>query len=429
MADPNAGWEPVPQDEQGWEPVPAGESPTATSKQESPKDSSSLFQKGIDTFDQIAKAIPLSDRIKSAGFIGRGVEAIDNGIKAADAPHVLAKTASGALGGVPEFIANNPIAGAVEQVAKLTGAVPDKSIFPKSATPEVEKLGRLGEVAAAFVTALAPIGDKSSIAERITQSGAERMKASREAVANATDKIVEFDAKVRGDFFGARIKAGEEIGKDIQNLQKAKPDQIINISPAIKSLGVEVEEGGQITTPTAKLASDLKAALNRADSKTLETVLSDPSKAESLTLDQTQDIIKSIKKIPSFAQKLSQGKFANWTDTDRHIIQFIEDIRDHQIQAFPEFEKTLGNYREVMQKFRVVKPFFRETNLVSNITSDFQGKPVVQKFVRDLLPSDTLKQMENVRRAISVMKGAKKFASAGAKIVGGGLLAGAGFEG
>ena len=399
----------------------------ATAVEDLPKAKEGLAGQAAKVIQDISKSIPLSDRIKMAGLVGRGMSAIEKGIKIQDAPSIAAKMASGALQGVPEFVANNPVAAGVEQGAKLMGAVPDRSLFPKAATKEGERLGNELGIASSFVTALAPIKEKS-IAERITKSAAEKMKTGRETVANATKKIVEFDSKVRGEYFGARVKAGDAFEESLKAVQKATPGQKVDLMAAFKGLGVELDEAGQITSQNPKLLSDLQSALRKSGNKTLQNILS-TGDASNLTLEQTQDIVSSIKKIPSFAQKLNQGKFANWTDTDAHVIQFIEDVRDAQLSAFPEFEKTLGAYRETMHKFRIVKPFFKETNLITNMLNDFQNKPVIKKFVRDLLPKNIVKDIDNVRKVSKIISSAKKTAIVGAEILGASALAGVGFRG
>jgi hypothetical protein len=384
-----------------------------------------LINKATEVFDSISKSIPLSDRIKSAGLIGRGVEAIENGIKAKDIPFVLAETASGTMpGSAGKFAAQNPLAAGVEQGAKLVGGAKDNSLYPKPATEEGEKLGRLGATASAFATIMAPV--KEPLEKTITKFAAEQMKNNREKIQNATTKIVEFDSKVRGELFGARVKAGQAFDDSLKSVQNAAPDQSVDLNSAFKGLGLELDEAGQITGQNPKLLADLKSILGKAKNKTLERVLS-TGDASNLTLEQTQDIVSSIKKIPGFAQKLSQGKFANWTDTDSNIIQFIEDVRDAQLSAFPEFEKTLSAYRETMHKFRAIKPYFKESNLINNIKSNFKDKPVIQSFVKDLIPKNVVKEMDSVRKVINFGKAAKSVAktaavsAAGATAVGSGV--------
>lgn len=406
--------------EDDWKDVDATEAPKPDTK--------SITQKATETFSAISKSIPLSDRIKQAALVGRGVEALERGIKKEDAASIGAKIASGALGGIPEFLANNPVAGAVEQGAKFVGSVPDRSVMPKAVTAEGEKLGNELGIAASFATALAPIKEMS-VAEKITKESADKMKGAREAVARATKDIVTFDSKVRGELFGARVKAGNAFDESLKAVQKAAPDQKVDLMSAFKGLGLELDEAGAITAENPKLLSDIKAVLKKSGNRTLERILS-TGDASDLTLEQTQDIVKSIKKIPSLAQKLNQGKFAQYTDTDIPIIQFIEDVRDAQLSAFPEFADTLGAYRETMHKFRAIKPYFKESNLINNIVSDFQGKPVIQKFVKDLLPKNVVSEMDSVRKvrsAIQKSKAVGEMALRGAATVaGGGAMFGAG---
>lgn len=403
--------------------------PDSSASSEAPKaDPKSMTQKAAETFSALSKSIPLSDRIKEAALVGRGLQALENGIKKEDAASVGAKIASGALGGVPEFMANNPVAGAMERGAKIVGAMKDRSVMPKAVTEEGEKLGDELGIAASFATALAPIKE-ISVAEKITKESANKMKGAREAVARATKDIVSFDSKVRGELFGARVKAGNAFDESLKAVQKAAPDQKVDLMPAFKGLGLELDEAGAITAENPKLLSDIKAVLKKSGNRTLERILASGD-ASDLTLEQTQDIVKSIKKIPSLAQKLNQGKFAQYTDTDIPIIQFIEDIRDAQLSAFPEFANTLGAYRETMHKFRAIKPYFKESNLISNIVNDFQGKPVIQKFVKDLLPESIVKEIESVRKVRSAIQKSKALGQVALKgaatVAGGGAVYGAG---
>ncbi len=399
-------------------------------------DKKGLVETAKEVFNTVSKSIPLSDRVKSAAFIGRGVEAIEKGIKLEDAPYVAAETLSGTLpGAAGKFAANNPIAAGIEQGAKLIDAVEDKSVYPKAATDEGKSLGRLGSTATAFATVMA--GVKEPIGKTISKFAAEQMKSGREKIANATSKIVDFDTKVRGELFQARVKAGNAFEESVKNVEKVNPDQVVNLRPALDGLGIEIDEGGKLVGNNPKILADIKSVFRKSGNKVLQKLVSDGKQIDPLTNEQidlaanlslrdSQEIIKSIKKIPSLAQKLNQGKFAQYSDTDIPVLQFIEDVRDAQLSAFPEFESTLSAYRETMHKFRALKPYFKESNLISNIKSNFQGKPVIQRFVNDLLPKSTVKEIDSVRKVSDAIHAAKVIGKTAAVAAVGGVAAGTG---
>jgi hypothetical protein len=83
--------------------------------------------------------------ISLAGPIGRGVEAVQKGIQLGDAPSIMAKMGNSALGGIPEFLANRPIAGPMQTFS------PSADVMPKAVTPEGDKLGNEMGLAASFL--------------------------------------------------------------------------------------------------------------------------------------------------------------------------------------------------------------------------------------------------------------------------------------
>ena len=397
--------------------------------EEEPKQAKpSLLEKGVEIFKALSKSIPLGDRIKEAALVGRGAQAIDNKISAGDIPHILAKTAAGAVPYAPgalEFLADRPIAGPMEAAPKAMGITKSPNLFPKAVTEEGAKLGTESEIASSLLAATLPIGEMS-VAERITKDAAKKSKQAKIAISNATENIVKFDSKVRAELLGTRVRAGNEFGKSLEALQASQPKQVVDLTSAVKGLGVEINEAGELVASNPKLLSDVRNVLGRSGNKTLQKVIQSPELAQNMTLEESQQVIQSIKKIPSLASKLKQGKFAQYSDTDIPILQFIEDVRDAQLSAFPEFSKTLGAYRETMHKFRAIMPYFKESNLITNISSDFGGKPVIKQFVKELLPKEIVGEMNSVRKVRGAIQASKIAAKTAAiTAVGGGVAGGA----
>lgn len=160
--------------------------------------------------------------------VERGVQAIKNGLTPQDIPHVLSKTASSFLYGAPEFIANNPIAGVVEQGAKFTGAVPNRSVFPRSVTPEGEKLGNeMG-----FLAGLVPASDVLS--NQVIPAGQEVAKNASNRLMNSVLKPTVQDIQKNPEIGYQAAKAGltgtsKQIADKADKLITANENKLQNI--------------------------------------------------------------------------------------------------------------------------------------------------------------------------------------------------------
>jgi len=365
----------------------------------------------------------VQDSVVAGPGIARGLQAVRQGLKIEDAPFLAAKTVSGAMAGMPEFFANRPVAALTEAGTEIADKIksvsrPSNDLFPKPVTESGRKLGEELELAASA----APFaGTAPKVGEKITRAAAQQIAKSDSALAKASYKVIEFAQEVRGDYFKQRTMAGKAFEESIENLSKANPDRKVNLRPAIESLGIEVEEGGQLTSKSPKLLADIKSALSKSKNKVLDTVLRDPVAAENLTLEQAQQVKNSINKIPSFAAKQKQGKFAQFTDTDGSLIEFIGDIRDAQLSAFPEFADTLDNYRQVMSRFTALKPKFKEGRLINNLFKGF-GDPEIEKMAGELLSKDVYGKIKAVRGVKTAQKIAKFVGGGAAAYVGGNFI-------
>src|SRR3990167_9404285 len=106
-------------------------------------------QKGgfdISTATPVEAEDSISDILLAGGF-GRGAQAAKRGAGLKDLPFLVAKSFSGALGTIPERIAERPLSG-------FTQVLPyKKKLFPRPSTIEGEKLG--GELE--FLSGLIPL--------------------------------------------------------------------------------------------------------------------------------------------------------------------------------------------------------------------------------------------------------------------------------
>ena len=356
-----------------------------------------------------------SPSLALSGPISRGIQATDRGFKKEDVPFSVANIVSGALGGVPEAVARNPLAAFTQAGSDLvTGRERDLSVFPEAATPEGESLGRQLGFVSGFSTGI-PIAGRGASA---VKAGA-KSKLSKSAFGKATSEAPEFAKGVRDQFFKAQRAIGEKFEKQISSIEKANPNAKVSLREPVERLIAE-----QIENP--KLASGIKSAIRKSGDNLLSSIIENPDLADNLTLSQAQALKQSIKKIPGLSRKLSQGKFAQFDDTDIPLLDFLDDIRSSELESFPELKNAFKEFSQQRAKFDLVKNKFKQGALTSNIRRGF-GDPEIEKAVSEILPERTLSDIKNVGRASRTLAQSRNLARqlapiAGAGLVGGGIV-------
>ena len=212
----------------------------------------------------------------------------------------------------------------------------------------------------------------------------------------ATTQAKSFAEKTRQAFFNQKLEAGRKFEQSLNALEKANPAKVVDIRPAIEALNQEI-----LLSP--KIRGDVVAGIRRSGDNTLRFLLDNPEGAKELTLAQVQQIKQTIKKIPSIATKLKQGKFAQWSDTDISLLDFLDDVKSNQLDVFPEMSEVNAAYRNTLEKYNVVKSKFKVGKLLSNIEKKF-GDKEIQAIVNELLPKDVIKEMGGYRQATKFLK-------------------------
>ncbi len=216
-------------------------------------------------------------------------------------------------------------------------------------------------------------------------------------------KAAKFAGKVRQSLFGAKRKIGDAFATQLDDLIKSNPNTVTNLEDSIKGLKESMKTN-------SKIASDIRLGAKRAgfDEKgtsLLERLVESPESARELTLQQSRDIIKQIRSVPSIKTNLNKGKFGAFSETDIDLIDFTDEVRKNQLGSFPELEGVNKTYSESLRRYDLIKGKFKEGKLLENIKNNF-GDAEIRGIVKKLLPSKTIQEMGGFRSATNFLKGA-----------------------
>lgn len=232
-------------------------------------------------------------------------------------------------------------------------------------------------------------------------------------------KMDEFASEVRGSMFGRKKELGQALDKSISELSASRPNDTINLKDAMYQIKGAIQDVENNSGLASEINQTLRKIKDPKISSKIRGFIDNPETASELSLRDAEDIKRAISQSPTLSTKGAQGKFANWTNGDREMLDLVDEIKSAQADVFPELSEIRQPYSEFMSHYRNVKNMFKPGRLIKNIEGKF-GDKEIEKSVKGILPEKTYKDIKNVRTAKKVAKvGA---AAAGAALVGKGIL-------
>lgn len=351
------------------------------------------------------------------------------------------KTFYDALGAnmTPEMKAAHPVLSGIEQTAQDVGTLGEKAAnglslglldkglnkvgiqppnFDNTAPDNKSVLNLVGD-AANLGAAGKTIGvlAKSASAIPIVNKGitavgdlANKAKSGLFDLAKANQQLknpVALDSDIRGQLFSQKTQIGKNFESDLNKLIASKPYDSVNLQEPVSAMRSAMDDANTNPGLASQIKSVIRTIKNPDAAKTLNEIIDDPSKASNLTLKQSQDLKIAIQNSPSIKMKLSQGKFANYTQGDLELLDLLDNVKLKQAENFPELAQVRKPYADYMQNYNQVKSMFKPSQLLQNVQSNFGPNAVTESMARKALPDATNKQIDNIRKVIALKKAGK----------------------
>lgn len=209
----------------------------------------------------------------------------------------------------------------------------------------------------------------------------------RQSLNRAGKGSADFLDKVQTAIFNRKRQVIDNFGSDLENLTKSNPARTV-------SLRKTIDEANAM----AALEPKLKSIIER--SPAVKRLLDNPNLADNVPLDETQNIINQLRaKLPN-----SKKTGFNVTSDDIPVFDFIDNIKGHQLDAFPEMGKVKQAYGEMMNKYNTIKTKIKVGSLKQNLLSDFKGDDQVKRAFNGMLTEDILKEIKNYKNTNNLLK-------------------------
>jgi len=210
---------------------------------------------------------------------------------------------------------------------------------------------------------------------------------------------------IREGFLSAPKIAGTEFESGLNRLVAENPNQKVDLSSVVKQL-----QDAEQATPGVKSTISRAIRTNKHAAFVESLMSGDSSSASNLTLQEAQ----AFKRTLQDAMRNKWNQFApELNDVHLELTDAWHGTRQAQLAAFPEMQDVLGAYGQQMNRFRVLKPMFKQGQLSGAVMGKLENEPEIRTMAEQLLPDETLKQIRRYRTTQRVATAAKIGATAG----------------
>lgn len=219
-----------------------------------------------------------------------------------------------------------------------------------------------------------------------------------QAVNKVAFKATQLAEEVRSSLFEAKKGFGQQFESQLNGLIESNPSKVVDASEAFTSLNNLAKENSRVI-------SDLKLGAKRAglDKDLIDGFIKDPSTASEMTLNQTRQLKKAVANIPSIKANYAKGKFASFSDHEIDLIDFADQIKKSQLDAFPELEQINKTYSDQLNKYNSIKGKFKVGQMLNNMANNF-GDKEVRKVVNSILPKEAIQKIGGYHQATQLLK-------------------------
>lgn len=201
----------------------------------------------------------------------------------------------------------------------------------------------------------------------------------------------------------SRNKVVDNYGPEYKSII-GKSEQKVNLADPIKNL---IEESDSVLQ-NAEFANSpqAKRILGLVD------VVKNDSTLENISAQEADNIQKAIKQLPSIKTKLQKaatsGKHTvDWTNDERILLDFSNDIKSKVIEAHPELVNLNKGYGDFMNSYKKVRGSFgvkKTENLMRNFNNEEQVPQRFKDLLEGVLPEDSINKISQYSDAVSTGK-------------------------
>ena len=151
--------------------------------------------------------------------------------------------------------------------------------------------------------------------------------------------------------------------------------------------------------------------------------------SDQMSVQEADRLQKFIKQLPSIKAKLntiSKGKYADFTNSERLLLELSNDIKGSVIEAHPELKATNLSYGETINDVKNIRQFLSGNQIIENLKK-YHSLPVLarQSFERTM-PSGIMSKIKDFSSTTQRMELLQKLGLIGLKTAVGTGVAGAG---
>lgn len=212
---------------------------------------------------------------------------------------------------------------------------------------------------------------------------------------------------IREGLLKAPKLAGQEFEHGLNQLVSKSPDTIVDLSEAVQLSQAATQRNPAFAT---LLRGSSK---NNQQAAMIQSVLSNPDVASTLTLKQAQEVKQVLQR--SLTQKFKQVA-PEYLDAHLDALDVWHTIRAAELKAFPQFEKVLQGYNQALSNFRALKFILSKASLEPALLNNLNGRTELIQAFRELATPDTMALVKKFQQSTGTVKFLKRL----------GLIAGTG---
>lgn len=206
-----------------------------------------------------------------------------------------------------------------------------------------------------------------------------------------------------GEVYNRTIKGGKgevSLQEPLLNLID-ESDDIVNTLKGNQEIAEALAKG----EPNAKRVMNI-----------VETFMQEKSPIK-LSLREADALQKYIKSLPSIGSKLaslSKGRQVDFSNADRVLLNFANDIKSQVMNLAPEMNLVNKEYGQFMNNYKQIRPYLKWNNAVTNFKNIHQLDPAILDKIQQTIPKDVMNKILTLNRTERAAKIARWIGGIGA---------------
>jgi hypothetical protein len=357
------------------------------------------------------------------------LEGITGAIKALTQPNI-SKDSAMKMPGIGGAAQLNPQWGSLGMfLPNIAGGTPDLKVGGISMPTSKESMGaqQMSDMSSPVGMAGAALATMPALEEALPGA----MSAIKQSIGmNTPQKVSSLSREVENSLVQSKQEVMEQFGEKYGELVKDS-DKTIKLTNPLNSLKENYGDSlGRISEqPNFLDALEAKNPIAKRIESIIKTVEENPN--QELSLQEADKLQKWIKDLPGIKSKIAKGFKADWTDSDRILLDFANDLKGEVVEQVPELKLYNQGYGDYMKAYKGIRGdlgFNKTENTMKNFDKLSADKSLAFKKV---LPSNIISKMTKFNSAHKINQLLKILGvglGAGAATYAGGSVAGSAFR-